>query len=66
MKCRCGSQNMNDQYEVATDAEGFTSCCGAQSTYMDDGYGGWTLCCKCCCAEVTGGVEQDAVYIRLV
>ena len=59
-KCRCGQHNLEDDYEVATDAEGFTSCCGAQSTYMDG-----DLCCKCCYHEVTGGVADMPVTYRL-
>lgn len=32
-----------------------TDCCGAFSTFMDDGGGGETLCCKRCYSEVPDG-----------
>lgn len=59
-KCRCGAQDMTSEYEVAVDDEGFTSCCGAQSTFHDD-----DLCCKCCWASVTGGVVHQPISFRL-
>ena len=29
-----------------------TECCNALTTFMDDGLGGWVLCCKVCCEEI--------------
>jgi len=32
--------------------ETLTECCKATTTYMDDGNGGWVLCCKWCGHEI--------------
>ena len=37
---------------VDADAPDLSSCCDAYTTYMDDGNGGWVLCCKSCYGEI--------------
>jgi hypothetical protein len=51
--------------QAAVDEDEKSSCCGWRVTFMDDGYGGWVLCCKCCKAEVSGGEHVQSVVIDL-
>jgi len=39
-----------------------TDCCGAFSTFMDDGEGDETLCCKKCYCEVPDGQGDGTAY----
>ena len=43
-----------------------TNCCGAHSTYMDDGIGGEVLCCKACYHEVEVGQGDGNEFIDTV
>lgn len=40
-----------------------TDCCGACSTFMDDGRGNYDLCCKKCYERVSVGEGDGAEYV---